>query len=49
METAPVIHGKSILLIDDIVTTGATVYEASRPLINAGVRMVDVFSIAYAP
>lgn len=40
--------GKSILLIDDIVTTGATIYEASRPLLEAGIRRLDIFSVAYA-
>jgi ComF family protein len=40
--------GKRILLVDDIVTTGATVFEASRPLRQAGSQQIDVFSLAYA-
>lgn len=40
--------GRRVLLVDDIVTTGATIYEAARPLIKAGVLNVDILSIAYA-
>jgi competence protein ComFC len=42
------LNGKNVLLVDDIVTTGATVYEASRPLLKAGVKRLDIFSLAYA-
>jgi len=38
---------KSILLVDDIVTTGATVFEASRPLQLSGARNIDLFSLAF--
>jgi competence protein ComFC len=42
------LRGRSILLVDDIVTTGATIYEAARPLWQAGVKNIDIFSLAYS-
>lgn len=40
--------GRRILLIDDVLTTGATVSEASRILLEAGARSVDVATLAAA-
>jgi ComF family protein len=42
------VRGKSILLVDDIVTTGATSREASRALCSAGALKVTVFALACA-
>lgn len=39
------ILNKNIVLFDDIYTTGATVNECSKILINAGANNVDVFTI----
>ncbi len=36
-----------ILLIDDVSTTGSTIREASRTLINAGAGSVDVLVLAF--
>ena len=42
------IAGKRILLIDDVMTTGATVASAARALINAGAEKVSVLTVARA-
>ncbi len=42
------VQGKRILLIDDVLTTGATVSEASRVLLAAGAKSVDVATLAAA-
>jgi len=39
---------KRILLIDDVYTTGATVNECARRLLNCGARHVDVLTLARA-
>lgn len=40
------IKEKKILLVDDIYTTGSTVNECSKMLIEAGAKLVDIFTIA---
>ena len=42
------LSGKNILLVDDIVTTGATVSECSAVLRNAGASSVSVCALALA-
>lgn len=42
------LSGKKVLLVDDIVTTGATIFEAARPLRACGVARIDVLALAYA-
>jgi len=39
---------KKVLIVDDIVTTGATIYEVSKPIREKDPEMIDVFSLAYA-
>ena len=40
------LENKNILLIDDVLTTYATVNECARVLRNRGVNRVDVFTLA---
>lgn len=43
------VEGKTILLVDDVLTTGATVREAARLLKENGAKRVDVFTVACTP
>lgn len=46
-ETAKIqVAGKRIILIDDVLTTGATAGAAARSLLKAGARQVDVVVFA---
>ena len=40
--------GMSVLLVDDVYTTGATVNECSKMLLRGGAERVDVFTLAHA-
>ena len=49
MVTDPeLIRGKSVLLLDDIVTTGATASECARILLTAGAKEVKLATLAVA-
>lgn len=39
------VEGRTVLLIDDVLTTGATVGECARVLLKAGARSVDVLTL----
>ncbi|MFM7014311.1 MAG: ComF family protein [Actinomycetota bacterium] len=40
------VQGKSCLIVDDVVTSGATVLEANRALTKAGAQVVGVLALA---
>ncbi len=46
VERSDEIKGRTILLVDDIITTGATVSECSRALSEAGVAKIHVFTFS---
>ena len=46
-EANPQVEGKYVVLVDDVVTTGSTLSEARKTLLEAGARDVFAFTIAH--
>ncbi|MBB5193610.1 ComF family protein [Silvimonas terrae] len=44
--TTPTVAGTHIALVDDVMTSGATLHVAARTLLRAGVRRVDAWVLA---
>ena len=47
--TAPLLRGARILLLDDVMTTGATLYSAAQVLQQAGAEQVCAALVARTP
>jgi len=47
--SSPKAAGLSLLLVDDVMTTGATVFSAAQTLLTSGARRVDVVVLARTP
>jgi predicted amidophosphoribosyltransferase len=45
----PAIADRHVLLIDDVITTGATADACARALLSAGARRVDVYAVGRTP
>lgn len=43
---AQAVKGKNVLLVDDVMTTGATIHECTRALLKAGALNVQVLTLA---
>ena len=47
-ERADAIHGRNVVLVDDVLTTGETANAATRALLRAGAARVDLLVFARA-
>ena len=46
---APLLAGRRVLLVDDVMTSGATLHEAARTLLRSGVGTVSALVVARTP
>lgn len=49
LEVSCDVKGHHVALVDDVITTGASVESATRILLNAGASRVDIWAIARTP
>jgi len=43
------VAGRRVLVVDDVVTTGSTIHEAARALVDAGATRVAALALARTP
>jgi len=43
------VDGRHVVLVDDVLTTGATLGECTRVLLATGAALVDVLTLARVP
>jgi predicted amidophosphoribosyltransferase len=48
IEDATTIQGKRVLLLDDVVTTGATLISAAQALLDSGCASLNIYTLASA-
>lgn len=47
LSSPQLVHGRHVILIDDVTTTGATLSEARKSLLKAGAKTVRAYTVAH--